>query len=144
MTTVDAQRGSTEPRPAAPPVDRAEPAPGVLVLRVAGAVRTPLAEAAQRCLGESPRVLILDLSRATGFDGHGAALVVEVRARARARGVPVELVVSTYEVARVLRFTDPDALLGAWPALEPVLTTVCPATDATGERSNDDMRGGSR
>ncbi len=141
MTTVDAHRGPEEPAPAALPVDRAEPVPGVLVLRVAGAVRTPLAEAARRCLGESPRVLILDLSRATGCDGHGAALVAAVRAQARARGVPVELVVSTYEVARALRFTDPDALLGAWPSLEPVLTTVCPATDATREQPNDDVRG---
>ncbi|MCE6995472.1 STAS domain-containing protein [Saccharothrix sp. S26] len=141
MTTVDARRGPVEPDPAGPPVDRAEPAPGVLVLRVTGAVRTPLVEAAQRCLAESPRVLILDLSRATGCDGHGAALVAAVRTQARARGVPVELVVSTNEVARALRFTDPDALLGAWPSLEPVLTTVCPVTEAIRDQRNDDVRG---
>ncbi|MFD1145561.1 STAS domain-containing protein [Saccharothrix hoggarensis] len=122
-------------------IDCAEPAPGVLVLRVAGVVRTPLAEAAQRCLGESPQVLILDLSRATRCDAHGAALVAAVRAQGRERGVPVELVVSTYEVARALRFTDPDALLGAWPSLEPVLITVCPGTDAIREQRNDDVRG---
>ncbi|MFE9750219.1 hypothetical protein ACFYOT_35380 [Saccharothrix saharensis] len=75
-----------------------------------------MAEAAQQCLGESPRVLILDLSRATTCGGPRAALLTAVRAPARARGVPVELVVSTYEVARALRFTDRDALLGAWPA----------------------------
>lgn len=128
----------TRPAPAHPLVDRAEPVPGVLVLGVAGTVLTPLAEAARRCLGEAPRVLVLDLSRATAGDGRGAALLAEVRAEARSRGVPVELVVSTYGVARALRFSDPDALLGAWPSLEPALAAVCPPIQANHERHDAD------
>ncbi|RKT56153.1 STAS domain-containing protein [Saccharothrix australiensis] len=121
-------------------IDDAEPEPGVLVLGVTGAVRAPLADVAERCLGKSPRVLVLDLSRVAVCDGHGVAQLTAVRARARSTGVPVELVVATYEVARALRFSDPDALLGAWPSLELVLTAV----RADPVRPTDEVNGRSR
>lgn len=143
MTTADGRADAAEPSHAPLPISRSRPAPGVLVLGVDGPVRTPLAEAARRCLGESPGVLVLDLSRATSCDGRGAAVVAAVRAEARARGVPVELVISTYDVARAVHFADPDALLGAWPALEPVLTALRPP-DRAGPDRPDHTHGGIR
>lgn len=110
-------------------VDSSTPSPGVLVLAVGGALTPAAYRALTRCLFDhlvsEPAVLLLDLSEVTAFDQGGAAVLAAASRQARRCQVAVELVVSSYGVAKPLQLTDPDLLRGAWPSLHDALATVC-------------------
>ncbi len=110
-------------------VESTTPSPGVLVLAVGGAL-TPVGQRAlTRLLAEQvvngPAVLLLDLSEVTTVDHRGAGVLVAASREAHRHRVAVELVVSTYGVAKQIQLTDPDLLRGAWRSLPDALATVC-------------------
>lgn len=115
-------------------VESSTPSPGVLVLAVDGVLRSAAHRALTRCLSDhlvsGPTVLLLDLSGVTAFDQGGAGVLAAASRQARRQRVAVELVVSSYGVAKPLQLTDPDLLRGAWPSLHDALATVCGTSSA--------------
>lgn len=110
-------------------VDSITPSHGVLVLAVVGACAAAAHRSLARCLSEQvmtgPSVLLLDLSRLTAFDENGARILLAAGRIARRCRVAVELVVSSYGVAKPIQLSDPDLLRRAWPSLDAALATVC-------------------
>lgn len=110
-------------------VESSTPGADVLVLAVGGELTSAVCRQLSRCLADQlraePSVLLLDLSRVTAFDEGGAGVLAAASRHARRRRIALELVVSSYGVAKPLQLIDPDLLRCAWPSLDDALATVC-------------------